>query len=635
MCRALLLAALGHSTRGIPSLSLTSTVQSVRQKQQQQRPRASGAERRIIGHRLQAVGLKIKADDTEGALEQLQELIEAYSAAFRGSGTGEAALASGSAALPGKPSVAAAVVGAATAAATNNVTAVGAMLALVQQQQQEVQQRAVAAATELLLLKRNLGWRAFRDSGLLLLLQRRKSLPPQGLLLTLLVNEALACGKGDSCDWECSASLPSAGSGSFAVERLRQALVARGERPLIIIPGVYFWGMRTSTGGAASSAASRKLERQQQKQQQATGKDGGTNSSVLCELGLCVKCSDEVHVPNQSKRCSSSSSKMGAEQASSRRIGSRKTQKLTCQDKALLQLWQQQRCLFVCGTGAHDDHYHLLATLRILALPEAQSEQQPYAEEATQTLPEGLPLAPESSQQQPLVPQESYAGMEKSRSRWRGDQAFFGSEAQQKPEHQQQRHGAVQQRNQPTCRGANAQLALREGGQQQHQKQQHQQEQPLRQQPAHEQESTTSKRENELQQHRERGFFAGERRLVTARIQQHQPQQREAREIWHIPVENPSEAAAASPAGASDAVNSSSFLHQQQGATAAWELPSLQLLSTVDNPRAWQQQEALEGERLWLGFDTLPLVTRIAAVSSKLQQLQQQQRRKQQHELGE
>ncbi|XP_026194295.1 uncharacterized protein LOC113147558 [Cyclospora cayetanensis] len=194
---------------------------------------ASGAERRIIGHRLQAVGLKIKADDTEGALEQLQELIEAYSAAFRGSGTGEAALASGSAALPGKPSVAAAVVGAASgvlnlaarqkdgkaaqrvllvlqqhglllpvhpdlatafiaaAAATNNVTAVGAMLALVQQQQQEVQQRAVAAATELLLLKRNLGWRAFRDSGLLLLLQRRKSLPPQGLLLTLLVNEVL------------------------------------------------------------------------------------------------------------------------------------------------------------------------------------------------------------------------------------------------------------------------------------------------------------------------------------------------------------------------------------------------------------------------------------------------------------
>ncbi|PHJ15471.1 hypothetical protein CSUI_010719, partial [Cystoisospora suis] len=37
--------------------------------------------------------------------------------------------------------------------------------------------------------------------------------------------------------------------------------------------------------------------------------------------------------------------------------------RLTCLDRYLLNLWRKSRCLYVCDTGAHDDHYHLIASL--------------------------------------------------------------------------------------------------------------------------------------------------------------------------------------------------------------------------------------------------------------------------------
>lgn len=162
---------------------------------------------------------------------------------------------------------------------------------------------------------------------------------------------------------------------------MRRALLARGERPLVILPAVYFWGLRRKTGGADSRVSSSETPRLRPPSPRPSSRraaiEGPAKSSALCRLGACADCWGEVFIPNQSRRNASEREEASPEAeasgcdfpASSKTPPTRQTalrgevQKLTCADRALLRLWQKEKCLFVCGSGAHDDHYHLLATL--------------------------------------------------------------------------------------------------------------------------------------------------------------------------------------------------------------------------------------------------------------------------------
>ncbi|PFH31582.1 hypothetical protein BESB_025560 [Besnoitia besnoiti] len=249
------------------------------------------------------------------------------------------------------------------------------------------------------------------------------------------------------------------------IECVRQELVSRGERPLIILPAAYFWGVRPAgslgtpsvgfTEKGRSSLSSKSLLKPRQtvfglKACEARGEDESPGAAwpaswsalpgadpVACRKGLCPFCRYEIIVPN---RCKPSNRRRrdilgrAAATQAARALRSQATrtrnaapaeddavalnlsdsfahsnclrgrpwesavsggkygplsstgdftffsldgyergeysfpdaanqQRVTCRDRALLNKWERDGCLFVCGLGAHDDHYHLLASL--------------------------------------------------------------------------------------------------------------------------------------------------------------------------------------------------------------------------------------------------------------------------------
>ncbi|KFH02543.1 hypothetical protein TGVAND_304910 [Toxoplasma gondii VAND] len=248
------------------------------------------------------------------------------------------------------------------------------------------------------------------------------------------------------------------------IECVRRELISRGERPLIILPAAYFWGVRHVAApessyefkGQRRSTLSPKafnshareswFQRHVFEMQSAPETPGGASGEdpATCRRGLCRFCRDEIVVPN---RCKPSKrrrrdwlGKVATNQAA-RALRAQSTltgggdpllfgvgpehgsgssdlealdtpehlrerswrshltpfpfpdeftglassggtcsadgykrtgdfpriltnrQRVTCQDRALLNQWERDGCLFVCGLGAHDDHYHLLASL--------------------------------------------------------------------------------------------------------------------------------------------------------------------------------------------------------------------------------------------------------------------------------
>ncbi|CBZ49631.1 conserved hypothetical protein [Neospora caninum Liverpool] len=265
------------------------------------------------------------------------------------------------------------------------------------------------------------------------------------------------------------------------IECVRRELISRGERPLIILPAAYFWGVRPATApglpaefrGQRRSKPFNSLSRESWfrphvfETQSATS--GGTagdqwqapagEDPIACRRGLCPFCRDEIVVPNRCKpsrrrrrdllgRVATSEAaralrghhSRGAHAGEPQLLGvgqdhacgseaeeafgnpdrmrepawrshlSRflfaadactgvsssdgvpfspgvltNRQRVTCRDRALLNQWEREGCLFVCGLGAHDDHYHLLASLnapateglwrrRIRVSPQAQQK---------------------------------------------------------------------------------------------------------------------------------------------------------------------------------------------------------------------------------------------------------------------
>ncbi|KEP62544.1 UNVERIFIED_CONTAM: hypothetical protein HHA_304910 [Hammondia hammondi] len=245
------------------------------------------------------------------------------------------------------------------------------------------------------------------------------------------------------------------------IECVRRELISRGERPLIILPAAYFWGVRqvdapesspefkgqrrSTLPPKASNSQAREswFRRHVFEMQSARETPGGASGEdpAACSRGLCRFCRDEIVVPNRCKPSkrrrrdwigqvatsqaaralraqsrlagggdprlvgvgpehgSESSDLEAVEHLRKRSSGSHLTpfpfsdeftglarsggifsaggyertgdfpriltnrQRVTCQDRALLNQWERDGCLFVCGLGAHDDHYHLLASL--------------------------------------------------------------------------------------------------------------------------------------------------------------------------------------------------------------------------------------------------------------------------------